>query len=199
MNLLSGPKQALIAGIVVAAVMLVAVLAMQDSDAIGLVSFLLRLVHVIAAAIWIGMIWFVNLIQLRAVQEADDAGRAALMRLVVPRVAHAFRHTSHLTVLSGILLLVPAGYVLGTLVYGSPVHVGTPRAFVLWAGVVGGLAMWALVHMAIWPSLRIVLGETPGDADAKTAARARVALYARVNLLLTIPVVFSMVAAAHLN
>jgi hypothetical protein len=37
-----------------------------------------------------------------------------------------------------------------------------------------------------------------GDDAAKTAARARVILFARLNLLLSLPVVFAMVAAAHL-
>jgi uncharacterized membrane protein len=58
--------------------------------------------------------------------------------------------------------------------------------------------MWALVNMLIWPSLKVVLGETPADADAKATARARVATFARVNLILSVPVIFAMVAAAHL-
>jgi uncharacterized membrane protein len=58
--------------------------------------------------------------------------------------------------------------------------------------------MWAFVHMIIWPNLQVVLGVRPGNATAKAAARAKVALYARANLLLAIPVTVLMVAAAHL-
>jgi hypothetical protein len=43
-----------------------------------------------------------------------------------------------------------------------------------------------------------VLGLRAGDATAKTEARARVVLFARLNLLIALPVVTGMIAAAHL-
>ena len=46
--------------------------------------------------------------------------------------------------------------------------------------------------------LQVVLGLRPGDADAKARARSRVILFARLNLILTVPVTLAMVAAAHL-
>jgi hypothetical protein len=52
--------------------------------------------------------------------------------------------------------------------------------------------------MYIWPSMQVVLGLRAGDADAKAQARARVVLFARLNLIIAIPVVLGMVAAAHL-
>ena len=45
-------------------------------DRIGFTSFLLRWLHVFAGMVWLGMIWFVNFIQLVAVAEAEP-GRAA--------------------------------------------------------------------------------------------------------------------------
>jgi uncharacterized membrane protein len=58
--------------------------------------------------------------------------------------------------------------------------------------------MWMFVHMYIWPNMQLVLGMRPGDDGAKAQARARVVLFARLNLVLSLPVVFAMVAAAHL-
>ncbi len=46
--------------------------------------------------------------------------------------------------------------------------------------------------------MQVVLGMRPGDADAKVQARARVVMYARLNLVLLVPVTLAMVAAAHL-
>jgi hypothetical protein len=46
--------------------------------------------------------------------------------------------------------------------------------------------------------MQVVLGMRPGDDGAKAQARARVVLFARLNLVLSLPVVFAMVAAAHL-
>jgi uncharacterized membrane protein len=197
-TVLASPGKSLALGGAIALALLIGWLVVEGADAVGLASFLLRFVHVVAMTIWVGMIWFVNFIQLRAVTEADDAGRATLMQRVVPRVATTFRHASHLTLLSGALLLVTGGYTLERLLYAAEVHIPPMRAVLLWGGVAGGLAMWLFVNMLIWPSLKVVLGETPADADAKAAARTRVATFARVNLILSVPVIFAMVAAAHL-
>ena len=107
-----------------------------------------------------------------------------------------FRHASHLTVLSGALLLVATGYLLGSWVFASAVYMPLPRILLLATGAFGGLLMWTFVNLAIWPNLKIVLGQATGDAET---ARQTVKRYARLNLVLLIPVTFLMVAAAHLS
>lgn len=197
-ELLSSPTRALLAGIGLAGAALVLWTTMERVDAVGFTSFLLRAVHVLAAMIWIGLVWFVNLIQHRALAEGDADERAAIVRLIVPRVTHAFRHASHLTVLTGALLLATTGYVLSGPVFAAEVHLPASRELMLWLGVLGGLAMWLIVHLAIWKQLKVVLGIDPGDAEAKAAARATAGFWARVNLMLAIPVTLLMVAATHL-
>ena len=71
--------RALAAGTALTLIILIAWLALVGADALGFFSFLLRWVHVVAAMLWVGMIWFVNFVQLAAVQQADDAGRRTLM------------------------------------------------------------------------------------------------------------------------
>ena len=61
----------------------------------------------------------------------------------------------------------------------------------------GGLAMVAFVHAKIWPQLQILLDPVIRDQAAKAAARETVRFYARLNLLLALPVTFAMLAAAH--
>jgi uncharacterized membrane protein len=58
--------------------------------------------------------------------------------------------------------------------------------------------MWALVHVSIWPSLKIVLGDGASDPDARERARSTLKRHARLNLVLALPVTFAMIAAAHL-
>ena len=99
---------------------------------------------------------------------------------------------------SGAILLVTTGYLLPTLVYGAGVYVPPSRAWLIGSGVLGALAMWMFVHMYIWPNMQVVLGLRPGDAAAKALARSRVITFARLNLILTVPVTLAMVAAAHL-
>jgi uncharacterized membrane protein len=196
--IIDNPRSALVAGVVLTALMLLVWLVAAGADGLGLVTFLIRVVHVLAAMIWIGMVFFVNFVQLVAVRTADEPGRSFLHKAIAPNVAWWIRHASTLAVASGVLLLVLAGYLLPSLMYGTDVYVPLARLLLLWSGVIGALAMWMFVHMFIWPNMQVVLGIRPGDDDAKAQARAKVTLFARLNLVLTLPVVFAMVAAAHL-
>jgi len=197
-SILASPVKSLLAGLALAAVVLALWLGIAGADRIGLASFLLRWLHVFTSIVWVGLIWFVNFIQLAAVRDADDGERAAIHKLIVPRVAVTFRHASHAVVVSGVVLLVTSGYLLDRLMFTSPVYIPPLRNWLLWGGTIAGLVMWAFVHMKIWPAIRIVLGDAAGDAAAKAAARDTVRTYARLNLILAIPVTFVMVAAAHL-
>jgi uncharacterized membrane protein len=196
-SLLGSPRNALGAGLALTGILLLAWIASTSIDGIGLVSMLLRLVHIIAAMIWVGMIWFVNFIQLAAIRQADETARGPLMRLIVPHVTTTFLHASTLTVLSGALLLVSTGYVLDRWVFLSVVYVSTPKALMLWGAVLAGIAMLGIAHGILRPALRIVLGEVPAGTEAVAAARERAVKFARINLILAIPVTFVMVAASH--
>src|SRR5262249_46737903 len=148
--------------------------------------------------IWVGMIFFVNFVQLTALAESAEAERPVLLKLIARKVAVIFRHAAHLTVASGLLLLITSGYLLDRMVFSSEVFIPPLRNMMLWAGVVAGLTMWAFVQFLIWPALQIVLGATPATLDETAQARERIAIYARWNLVIAIPVTFVMVAAGHL-
>ncbi len=194
---LSKPGNALWAGAAIAAVGLAYWLAQSYGDRLGLISFLARLVHIGGAMLWIGMIWFVNFIQLLALRETNDAGRAALMLHVVPRVALLFRMASHVVVASGAVLLLTTGYLLDRWVFPSSVYIPSARGLMLWIGVIAALIMWGLVHKVIWPNLKVILDNGTNTASL-TQSRERILLAARINLMLAVPVTFAMVAAAHL-
>jgi uncharacterized membrane protein len=195
-QILDTPKASLIAGCGLALVLLVARLLLADGSEVA--SFLVRVLHVLAAMVWVGLIVFVNFVQLVALQGADDAVRGFFFKSVVPQVAAWYRHASTVAVATGAILLVTSGYVFPHLMYAT--EVGTPpaRAWLLWAGVAGGLAMWMFVHMYIWPAVQVAIGLRPGDAAAKAQAHQKVRVFARLNLVLAVPVAMAMIAAAHL-
>jgi len=197
-SIIANPRASLLAGLGLAAAVLVIWVATAGADALGLFSFLIRLLHVLAAMVWIGLVFFVNFVQLVALQSADEQGREVLHKAIVANVAWWFRHASTLAVASGAVLLVTSGYLLPSLIYGTGVYVPPSRAWLLGSGVLGALAMWMFVHMYIWPNMQVVLGLRPGDADTKARARSRVISFARLNLILAVPVTLAMVAAAHL-
>jgi uncharacterized membrane protein len=197
-SIIDNPRASLAVGAALAGAILLVWLIAAGADGLALTAFLVRLAHVLAAMVWIGLVVFVNFVQLAALRTADEAQRSFLHKAVVTRVAWWFRHASTITVLTGVLLLFLGGYLLPALTYGAGVYLPPARVVLLWGGVVAALAMWMFVHMYIWPNLQVVLGMRAGDDSAKRAARDRVVLFARLNLLLSPSVAGAMVAAAHL-
>ena len=195
---LATPQKSIALGLVIAAILLVVAVIGGGIDGHGLAAVLARWLHVAGGIVWLGLVWFVNFIQLAAVSEADQPARGAIMKHIVPRVALTFRHASHLTVLTGVVLLFTSGYLGGSIVYSSAVFIPTSRNILIWCGTLAAMAMYMFVHMMIWPGLRIVLGIQQADADAVAAARTKVATYARWNIVLSVPVTLAMVAAGHL-
>ena len=180
--LLDNPVRALIAGLVVAGLMLAAWLLTGPVDSYGLISVLLRFVHVVAAMAWIGLIFFVNFVQLPAFEEADEVARSAIANWIVPRVAAGFRHASHLTLLSGALLLISTGYLLGEWFFSSSIYIPPQRTATLTAGALGGIVIWGvreLCHLAepqdrTWTGGRRCGCEGPGATDRKALCAARI-------------------------
>ena len=170
-----------------ATVLLIAILSgrMALPDTLILVS---RAAHVFTAMIWVGLIWFVNVVQLAVLVEADDPAKKAVLTWIVPRVAKQFKLMATLTFVTGVLLIVELGFLTHRPLWSS---------IWLWLGVLGGTAMVGFVHARIAPALRVVLDPAVTDPVAKADARNTVRIFARCNLLLALPVTFAMLAGAH--
>lgn len=189
-------KFAALLGLATALALLVSAAAGAHWEASVIATLVLRIVHVLLAAVWIGLIVFMNLIHIPAVDAADAPGRAAIVKGYVPKVAASFLHLAHGTLLSGLVLLVPAGYVFSHVVYGASVFIPPARAHMLGLGVLGGFAMWAVVAFVVAPKLKLI-ADPATDPAAREAARDSVKRYARLNLALLLPVTVAMIAAAH--
>ncbi len=197
-SILASPWKALAAGVVLAFGLGVLHILLGGGISIDIVTFILRWIHVIAAIIWIGLVWFVNFVQLPALGKLDDQGRAVIMQAIAPSVAWWFRHAATITVAAGLALAALQSTLFDVLTLGAGDSFAVPRYTLLGIGIWLAIVMYVFVWFLIWPNLQIVLGQKPGDADAKNTARAKVFRYARMNLMLSIPVTFAMVAAQNL-
>jgi uncharacterized membrane protein len=63
----------------------------------------------------------------------------------------------------------------------------------MWLGTI----MWFNVWFIIMPNQNKVMGVTPATPDEVNAARRMAGLTSRVNTLLSIPMLYAMVFAAH--
>ncbi len=197
--ILEAPWKAFTLGLAVAGILLALYLVQDGALDEALLRFALRWVHVVCAIIWVGLVFFVNFVMIPANYAIDDAGRAVLAKWIAPGVAMWFRQTSHIAVAAGLLLAWMNGYLLEALTLGAIEGFAVPKHVMIGLGMWIGIAMWVLVHHFIWPNMRIMLGLVPDKSkEERFAARVRMRNFARMNLVLSLPVTFAMVAARSL-
>lgn len=183
-SLLDSPGRATALGLGLCGVMLVAGMVLIGVERAAFADIVLRGSHVFAAFVWAGFIVFVNFVQLAALAEAADAERPIVVRLIVARTARVFTAAAHATLLTGVLLLV---LVWPDLAYRP----------MLTAGLIGGVAMWAIVQFILRPSVARITGRAGANDQEKAAARGAIARWARINLVLVLPVTLAMLLAGH--
>lgn len=177
-----GPLPATAVGALLSAFLLAAVVAESGADmGLGIAA---RFLHVAGAIVWGGAIVFVNVVQLAALAAASDAERPVIVRRIVPGSTRLFTIAADVTLATGLAMT-------------WPVHHSLPDRPMLLLGILGGIAMWAIVRFVLRPAVSRITGEVAASDAEKAAARARVALYARVNLALLLPVTLTMLIASH--
>jgi uncharacterized membrane protein len=142
--------------------------------------------HVLVGILWIGLLYFFNLIQVQSMPKMTEAGAAKpYTQIIASRSLFFFRHAAWLTVVTGLIYYVAGrGTVEG--IPGGPIMIG------MTLGVIMAINVWAI----IWPNQKkIIAGALEGDALAKAKKSAFIA--SRTNAWLSLPMLACMIAANH--
>ena len=152
--------------------------------------FLFRWIHVMVGVMWIGLLWYFNFVQIPSMPKSPDEQKPAIGKVIAPTALFWFRWAALFTVVSGLILAVLNGYAHQAFTLQAPF-----RAI--------GLGMWIALLMAfnvwfiIWPNQKRALGIVAVEPDVK-AKSARIAmLTSRFNTMLSVPMLFLMVAQSH--
>jgi uncharacterized membrane protein len=150
-----------------------------------------RWLHVLAGITWIGLLYYFNLVQVPGLAKAKADGTAAgITKHIAPRALLWFRWAALVTWLSGSFYLAHGGHgwLNAFLLKGPAAYIGIGA----WLGTIMLFNVWVL----IWPNQKKVLGLV-GASDEQKAKAARVALLAsRTNTMLSLPMLFFMVAGS---
>ena len=146
-----------------------------------LLDVLLRYAHIVFGVAWIGLLYYFNFVQTEYVKEADDGAKADVMAKLAPRALWWFRWAALFTFLTGLIML---WWVSSQQRFNLGIALG---AFM---GTLMMLNVWGI----IWPNQKIMIGLTEGD---KTVAGPKAALASRTNTLLSLPMLYFMVASVH--
>lgn len=202
MGLLSSIKGVWIAGIGLSILLAIAVNLINGD---GLLAFntlaLIRWAHIVAGIIWVGLLYYFNFVQMPAVAAAtadkNGPGPAAIGRYILPRALLWFRWAALATWGTGALYLLTTDQLLSVFTLGlsgGETQYAFPLGVGVWLGTILLFNVWAI----LWPNQKKLMGLVPGVNEAELAkAKTRVAKVARVNAVLSIPMLMFMVAGAH--
>jgi len=151
-------------------------------------AFFIRWLHVLSGVMWIGLLWYFNFVQIPTVPKIEPAEhRAAISKYIAPEALFWFRYGALATVVTGLLLAWLNGYLLQALMFQK-------GAYAIGIGMWLALIMAFNVWFIIWPNQKKVLGLVEASAEEKAAAARLAGMTSRINTMLSIPMLYCMVA-----
>jgi uncharacterized membrane protein len=201
-------RNVVIAGFVLAILLFVLyfqLLGTDNFDASTIELFLLRWLHIGSGVMWIGLLWYFNFVATPTMPKIPDELKPALGRYITPAALFWFRWSAMATIVFGIILAQRNGYLAQAYTVGAYEPSGpsfsVPKDIAIGIGMWLGTIMWFNVWFVIWPNQQKALNIGGKFADlaapAKAAAAKTAGMFSRINTLLSIPMLFSMVAAGH--
>jgi uncharacterized membrane protein len=182
-----------VAGLVVLIVLLIILAALGGRVALGEHGwwlFAMRWLHISAGVMWIGLLWYFNFVQTPSMPKIPDEQKPAVSKVIAPTALFWFRWAAMATIVLGIILALMNGY------FGQAVTLQKPFTSIglgMWLGAI----MWFNVWFVIWPNQKKALGLVAVDASAKAAAARMAGMASRINTMLSIPMLYFMVAQSH--
>ena len=151
---------------------------------------ILRWIHFVAGIIWIGLLYFFNLVNVPYTKAVEAKDRAAHVPKLMPLALAWFRYAALVTVLVGFWLIYIYYWKNGD-------YFTSDNAKTIFMGMVLGSIMLFNVWAFIWPSQKKIIaatvkGEKPDPKWGKNAL-----LVSRANFILSFPMLLFMAGATH--
>ena len=160
-------------------------------------AFFMRWLHVLSGVMWIGLLWYLNFVQIPNMPNIPDDQKPAIGKVIAPAVLFWFRWGAMATLITGLILAWMNGYLVDAIALGLGEN-GTPKATAIGIGMWLGTIMWFNVWFVIWPNQQRALGLVEAEADVKAASARTAMLFSRTNTLLSVPMLYAMVSAQNI-
>jgi uncharacterized membrane protein len=173
------------AGVVLLIILIVVASTAKYDHAWG--AFVMRYLHVLSGVMWIGLLWYFNFVQIPSMPKIPDEQKPAVGKVIAPTALFWFRWAALATVVTGALLASMNGYIGSALLLQRPF---TPIGIGMWLGLIMAFNVWFI----IWPNQKKALGIVTVAPEEKAKAARIGMLASRTNTMLSIPMLFCMVA-----
>ena len=197
-NILSSLSRTIYVSLLIAVVVFLGLFYQNDGFTFDRIfwSWLLRLVHVVFAIMWIGLLWYFNFVQIPNMGKIPDEQKPAIGKVIAPAALFYFRWAALFTIITGLFLGLINGYLYDamTLSIGSGVPKHTSIGIGMWLGLIMAINVW----FVIWPNQKRALGIVECEPELKAKSARTAMLFSRTNTLLSLPMLLTMVAAQNL-
>ena len=146
--------------------------------------------HVIAGVMWIGLLYYFNFVQIPTMPTVPAELKPGVSKYIAPKALFWFRWAAVATVLLGIgVASLPnkGGELMAGLTFKEGFRV---IGIGMWLGFIMAANVWFI----IWPNQKKALGIVDADADTKAKAASTAMMASRTNCLLSVPMLYCMVA-----
>jgi uncharacterized membrane protein len=150
-------------------------------------AFFMRWLHVMSGVMWIGLLWYFNFVQTPSMPKIPDEQKPAVSKVIAPTALFWFRWAALATVVTGLILGMMNGYLVDALMLKKGVHA---IGIGMWLGLVMAFNVWFI----IWPNQKKALGIVEASPEEKAAAAKTAGMTSRINTMLSIPMLYCMVA-----
>ena len=159
-------------------------------------SWLFRYLHVVAGIMWIGLLWYLNFVQIPSMPKITDEQKPAITKIIAPKVLFWFRWAALATIISGLIVATLNGYVHDAMILGIGSGGGknTAIGIGMWLGLIMAFNVWFI----IWPNQKKALGIVECAPEDKPKHLKTAVITSRVNTLLSLPMLLTMVVAQNL-
>ena len=148
---------------------------------------IVRWLHTFFGIVWIGLLYYFNFVQIPTMPKIPAELKPGVSKHIAPAALFYFRWGAALTVLTGLIVAVQAGYAHQAFTLQDPFKL-------IGVGMYLALIMAFNVWFIIWPNQKKALGMVEADDTTKEKAASTAMMTSRLNTLLSIAMLYCMVS-----
>lgn len=158
------------------------------------VNYVFHWLHVFFGIMWIGLLYYLNFVQVPTMPAIPAEQKGAVTGYIAPKVLFYFRYGALMTVITGLVIATNAGYAHRAMTFTGATRAENMIGLGMWFALVMAFNVWFI----IWPAQKKILGIVEASAEEKAAAAPRALIASRLNVLLSLPMLYCM-ANANIN
>ena len=190
-SILSSLSKTVIAGFVLLGI-IVAIFGNVNFLEPAWLAFAFRWLHVMVGVMWIGLLWYFNFVQIPSMPKISDEHKPAISKVIAPEALFWFRYSALLTVVTGLIVAWLNGYGHDALMLGEGYQA---IGLGMWLAIIMAINVWFI----IWPNQKRALGIVDSEPEVKAKSAKVAMLTSRTNTLLSVPMLYLMVAQQNVG